>query len=100
MKFETRKEKLKEGSVQCRSDGIQELRSCIRSGISPAAKGVNSPVVLYDLAFVTSEPTELHCSEPSAVDLFVPQANRLTLSCSNQAGRQSKPLLVLSLIHI
>ena len=95
MKSDTCRAKLKgKREVHRQSDGIQELRSCIRSGISPAAKGVNSPVVLYDLAFVTSEPTELHCSEPSAVDLFVPPANRLTLSCSNQGERYSERRLV------
>ncbi len=88
MKSDTCREKLKgKREVYRRSDGRQELRSCIRSGISQAANGVHSAVVLYGLAFVSSERAELHCSEPSAVDLFVPQANRLRLSCSNQGGR-------------
>ncbi len=88
MKSDTCREKLKgKREVYRRSDGRQELRSCIRSGISQAANGVHSAVVLYGLAFVSSERAELHCSEPSAVDLFVPQANRLRQSCSNQGGR-------------
>ena len=88
MKSDTCREKLKgKREVYRRIDGRQELRSCIRSGISQAANGVNSAVVLYGLAFVFSERAELHCSELSAVDLFVPQANRLRQSCSNQGER-------------
>ena len=37
--------------------------------------------------FVSSEGAERHCSEPNAVELFVPRANRLRQSCSNQVGR-------------
>ena len=69
--------------VFCRTDGRQELRPCIHSRISKAGNGVHSAVVLYGLAFVSSELSELHCSEHPAVDLFVPQANRLRQSCSN-----------------
>ena len=114
MKSDTCREKPKgKRDVYVRSDGRQELRSCIRSGISQrqptefirqwcqrssflsgsqrssfgsgvsgvhfsaAANGVHTAVVLYGLAFVSSERAEPHCSEPSAVDLFVLQANRL-----------------------
>ena len=92
MKSDTCKENLKgKREVYRRSDGRQELRSFIRSGISRAANGVHSAAALYGLAFVFvfvfSERAELHCSELSAVDLFVPQANRLRQSCSNQGGR-------------
>ena len=88
MKSDTCREKLKgKREVYHRSDGGQELRSCIPSGISQAANKVHSVVVLYDLVFVPSERAELHCSEPSAVNLFVPLANQLTPSCSNQGGR-------------
>ena len=88
MKSDTCREKLKsKREVYRQSDGRQELRSCIRSGISQAASGVHSAVLLYDVTFVSSERAELHSSEPAAVDLFVPQANRLTQSCSNQGGR-------------
>ena len=84
MKSDTCREKPKgKTEVYRRSDGRQELRSCIRSGISQAANGVHSAVVLYGLAFVSSERAEPYCSELSAVDLIVPQASRLTLSCSN-----------------
>ena len=44
-------------------------------------------LVLYGLAFVSLERAKLHCSEPSAVYLFVLQANWLRQSCSNQGGR-------------
>ena len=88
MKSDTCREKLKgKREVYRRSDGRQELQSCIRSRISQAANGVRSAVMLYGLAFVCfvclfvffffSEQAKLHCSELSAVDLFVPQANRL-----------------------
>ena len=88
MKSDTCREKLKgKREVYRQSDGRQELRSCIRSGISQAANGVHSAAVLYGLASVFSERAELHCSELSAVDLFVPQANRLRQSCSNQGER-------------
>ena len=63
--------------VYCRSDGRQELLSCIRRGISQAAEGVHLTAALYSLAFVTSERTELHRSEPSAIGLFATQADRL-----------------------
>ena len=87
MKSDTCREKLKgKREVNLRSDGRQELRSCIRSGISRTANGVHSAVLLSGIAFVSSERAELHCSEPSAVDLFVSQASRLRQSCSNQGG--------------
>ena len=64
VKSDTCREKLKgKREVYRRSDGRQELRSCIRSGISRAANGVNSAAVLYGLAFVFSERAELHCSD-------------------------------------
>ena len=57
---DTRKEKLKgRREVYRRSDGRQELWSCIRSGISQATNGVHSAVVLYGLAFVSSERAAL-----------------------------------------
>ena len=72
MKSDTCREKPKgKREVYRRSDGRQELQSCIRSGISQAANGVHSAMVLYGLAFVFSERAELHCSELSAVDLFL-----------------------------
>ena len=78
MKSDTCREKLKsKREVYRQSDGRQELRSCIHSEISQAANGIHSAAVLHGLAFVFSERAELHCSELSAVDLFVPQANRL-----------------------
>ena len=84
MKSNTCREKPKgKREVYRRSDSKQELRSCIRSGISQAPNGVHSAVALNGLDFVSSERAELHCSELSAVDLFVPQANRLRQSCSN-----------------
>ena len=55
MKSNTCREKPKgEREVYRRSDGRQELRFCIRSGISHAASGVHSALVLYGLAFVSS----------------------------------------------
>ena len=100
MKSDTCREKLKGNrEVYRRSDGRQELRSCIRSRISQAANGGRSAVMLYGLAFVCfvclfvcffvffSEQAKLHCSEVSAVDLFVSQANRLRQNCSNQGER-------------
>ena len=39
--------------VYGRSDGRQELWSCVRSGISQAASGVRLAVVLHGLAFVS-----------------------------------------------
>ena len=88
MKSDTCREKPKgKREVYRRIDGRQELRSCIRSGISQAVKGVHLAVALYGLAFVSSERAELHCSEPSVVDLLVPQENRLRQSRSNQGGR-------------
>ena len=90
VKSDTCREKLKgKREVYRRIDGRQELRSCIRSGISQAANGVHSAVVLYGLAFgffFFPERAELHCSELSAVDLFVPQA-RVRQSCSNQGEK-------------
>ena len=88
MKSDTCREKLKgKREKYHRSDGRQELRSCIPNAISQAANGVHSAVVLYGLSFVFSERAKLHCSKLSAVDLFVPQANRLQQSCSNQGER-------------
>ena len=60
MKSDTCREKLKgKKEVYGRSDGRQELRSRIRSGISQAAIRVHSAVVLYSLTFVSSERAEL-----------------------------------------
>ena len=51
VKSATSREKLKcRKGVYRRSDGRQELRSCIISGISQAANGVHSAAVLYGLA--------------------------------------------------
>ena len=56
MKSDTCREKLKgKREVYHQSDGMQEYRSCICSGISLAANGVPSTVVLYGLVFVFSE---------------------------------------------
>ena len=53
MRSYTCRQKLKgKREVYRRSDGRQELRSCIRSGISRAASGVHSAAALYGLAFV------------------------------------------------
>ena len=53
MKSDRCREKLKgKREVYRRSGGRQELRSCIRSGISQAANGVHSAAVLYGLASV------------------------------------------------
>ena len=96
MRSDTCREKLKgKREVYRRIDGRQELQCCIRSGISQAANGVHSAVVLYGFAFgfffflfcFFSDRAELHCSELSAVDLFAPQANQLRQSCSNQGER-------------
>ena len=88
MKSDTCREQLKgKRAVYRRSGGRQELRSCIRSGISQAASAVHSAAALsYFMVSLSvfSERAELLCSELSAVDLFVPQANRLRQSCSNQ----------------
>ena len=73
--------------VNCQSDSRQKLQSCIRSGISQAANGVHAAVVLNELTFVSPERAKPHCFEPSTVDLFVPKANRLSVSCSKQCGR-------------
>ena len=52
MKFDKCREKPKgKREVHRRSDGRQELRSCIRSGISQAAIAVHLAVALYGLAF-------------------------------------------------
>ena len=71
VKSDTCKEKLKgKREVYRRSDGRQELRSCIRSRISQAANGVHLAVALLGLTFVSLEWIMLHRSEPSCVDLF------------------------------
>ena len=88
MKSDTCREKLKgRREVYHQSDGRHELLSCIHSRILQAANGVDSAGVLCGLVFVSSEQAELHHSEPSAVDLFVLQANWLRLSCKNQSKR-------------
>ena len=72
MKSDTCREKLKGNrEVYRRSDGRQELRSCIRSRISQAANGVHLAVALLGLTFVSLEWIMLHRSEPSAIDLHV-----------------------------
>ena len=45
--------------------------------------------VLGGLAYVSSEEAVLHCCEPPAIDLSVPQADRPALSCCNQGGDKS-----------
>ena len=88
MKSDTCREKLKgKREVYRRSDGGQELRSCIRSGISQQPIEFIQQWCSNGLSFVPLERAELHCSKLSAVDLFVPQANRLRQSCSNQGER-------------
>ena len=88
MKSDMYREKLKsKGEVYRQSDGRQELRPCTCSRISKATNGGNSAVVLHGLTFVSSEQADLHCSEPSAVNLSVPQTNQLRQSCSNQGGK-------------
>ena len=72
--------------VYCRNEGTQKLLSCTRSGILQAASAVQLTVILCDLASVSSEQTVLHSSEPSAIDLSVPQTDWPRLSCSNQTG--------------
>ena len=53
MKSDTCREKLKgKREVYRRSDGRQELRSFIRSGISRASSGVHLAAALYGLAFI------------------------------------------------
>ena len=95
MKSDTYREKLKgKREVYRRSDGRQELQSCTCSGISQAANGVHTAVMLYGLAFVFSERAELHCSELFAVDLFVPQANRPILSCSNSPTPETATFVI------
>ena len=78
VKSDTCREKPKgKREVCCRSDGRQELRSCIRSGISQAANGVHSAVVLYGLTFVFL----LVCffeNEPSCTVLNSLQSNYLS----------------------
>ena len=79
------KQKVTKG-VYRRSHVRQELRSCVRSRISPAINGVQSAVVLHGFAFVVyfcvcvvfflDEPSGTGPEFP-AVDLSVPQANRL-----------------------
>ena len=62
MNSNTCSEKLKsKREVYRRSDGRQELRSCICSGISQAANGVHTAVMLYGLAFVFFQ-NELSCT--------------------------------------
>ena len=91
MKSDTCREKPKgKEEVYRRSDGRQELRSCIRSGISQAASAVHSAAALsYFMVSLSvfSERAELLCPEPSTGDLFVLQANRLRQSCSTQGKR-------------
>ena len=75
--------------VYRRSDGRQELRACIRSGISQAANGVHSAVVLYGLAFVSSERAELHCSEPlQSTYLFRRQTDQDRVAVIKAGGNQ------------
>ena len=85
--FDIRRAKLKsKKEVYCRIDSTQHLLSSTRSRIVREARAVHLTVVLCDLAYASSEQAVLHCSDPSAVDLSVQQADRPTLSCSNQAG--------------
>ena len=72
VKSDTCREKLKgKREVYRRSDGRQELRSCIRSGISRAANGVHSATVLYGLAFVfQNEPSCTVLNSLQFTDLF------------------------------
>ena len=77
MKLDLCRAKLKgKRGVYCRNDCTQRLPSCTRSGILRAANAVKLTVMLCDLASVSSEQTVLHSSEPSAIDLSVPQADR------------------------
>ena len=56
VKSDTCREELKgKRDVYHQNDGKQELQSCMRRGISQAANGVHSAVVLNGLAFVSSE---------------------------------------------
>ena len=73
--------------MYCRSDGTEEVLSCIRCGILQAADAVYLTVVLRDVAYVSSEQSVLHFSEPSAISLSVSQADRPRRSCNNQGGR-------------
>ena len=49
---------------------LAKLQSCNHSGILQPANGVHLKAVLCGLAFVSSERVVLHCSEPSAVDIY------------------------------
>ena len=89
--FDIRRAKLKsKREVYCRIDSTQHLLSSTRSRIVREARAVHLTVVLCDLAYASSEQAVLHCSDPSAVDLSVPQADRPRLSCSNQGKMLSK----------
>ena len=59
MKSDTCREKLKgKREVYRRSDGRQELQSCIHSGISRAVNGVHSAAALYvSLLFFQNQPS-------------------------------------------
>ena len=62
MKSDTCREKLKDKrKMYRRSDGRQELQSCISGRISQAVNGVHSAVVSYGLAFVSSERVPPSC---------------------------------------
>ena len=61
-------------SRECTVEGTQKLPSCTRSGMLQAASFAFLAVVLRDLAYVSPEQAVLHCPEPSAIDLSVPQA--------------------------
>ena len=89
--FDIRRAKLKnKREVYCQIDSTQQLLSSTRSRIVREAREVHLTVVLCDLAYAFSEQAVLHCSDHSAVDLSVPQADRPTLSCSNQGKMLSK----------
>ena len=58
MKSDTCREKLKgKREVYRRSDGRQESRSCIRSGISQVVNRVHSPVVSLSFFFFQNLPS-------------------------------------------
>ena len=78
--FGIRRAKLEEKrGLYCLSDGTQRLLPCsFNSGL------------LCDLGYVSSEQIYnciFYCSEPSAIDLSVLQADRPRLSCCNDDGR-------------
>ena len=83
--------------VYCRSDGMLKLLPYTHSRILQAANAAHLIVVLtlYDLAYVSSEQAVLYCSQPSATNLSVPQADWPRLSCRNQGGRLPKQQQVL-----